>query len=354
MSHEVLDYLIVGQGLAGTVLSDFLLKNGKKVLVFNSSKPNSSSNVAAGIFNPITGRRVVKSWMADTLIPYAFNYYKTLENDLKIDFFHPMDVVEVINNIKDLNEWQTRTEDESMKKYLMHDVPVEMYRNKINSYQKLFRINASGWMNISKFIEAYGNKLRLSGNLKETIFDFALLKNEGDLISYKEYKSRKIIFCEGPDIINNPFWNWLPMVPAKGEILTIECIDFPEDFILLNGIFILPIGKHQFRAGATYEWNYENDFPTEDGKSKLLERLKSILKVSFKIIDHKAAIRPTVKDRRPLLGQHKVHKNIFIFNGMGTKGVLLAPYFAAHFIDYLNGNKLLKEVDVCRFTNTKY
>lgn len=352
MNDEVLDYIIVGQGLAGTVISDFLLKNGKKILVFNSSKPNSSSNVAAGIFNPITGRRVVKSWMADTLIPYAFNYYKTLENELNIDFFHPKDVVEVINNIKDLNEWQTRTEVETMKKYLMYDAPDELYRNKISTYQKLFRINSSGWMNIFKFVETYGNKLRSSGKLKEIIFDYSLLKIEDNLISYKEHKSSKIIFCEGPDISNNPYWNWLPMVPAKGEILTIECIEFPEDFILLNGIFILPQGKNQFRVGATYEWNFENDFPTQKGKSNLLERLESILKVSFKIIDHKAAIRPTVKDRRPILGQHKEYKNIFIFNGLGTKGVLLAPYFAAHFIDYLNGGVLLKEVDVGRFMNT--
>ena len=349
MNADVLDYLIVGQGLAGSVVSDFLLQEGKKILVLNLSKQNSSSHVAAGIFNPITGRRVVKSWMADTLIPYANNYYKTLEIKLQTNFFHPIDVIEVISNVKDLNEWQIRMEEDSMKKHLEYIVPDNLYRTKISPYLKLFRINSSGWMNISKFISVYGNKLNVTKNLEEELFDYRLLKIEENLINYKEHKSRRIIFCEGPNVSNNPLWQGLPMVPAKGEILTIECMNFPEDFILLNGIFILPQGNNQFRAGATYEWNFENDLPTQKGKTKLVERLESILKIPFKIIDHRAAIRPTVKDRRPIIGKHRDHKNVFIFNGLGTKGVLLAPYFANHFAEYLNGSDLNEEVDVGRF-----
>lgn len=346
------DYLIVGQGLAGSILSYLLIKAGKKVLVIDQFNPHSSSQVAAGLVNPVTGRRVVKTWLADTLLPFAHDFYKMLEQEFHKDFYHPLDVLEVIHNTKDLNEWNSRMDENEMKKYFTDEAPVKLYEGKITEFKKMIRISASAWMNIPLFIETYRETLKNSSSLLEETFEFSNLTINDDSIQYGLIKSDKIIFCEGFKTLQNPLWDWVPLVPAKGEILTIECNDLPQDYILLSGIFLIPIGENKFRLGSTYEWNFPHELPTEEGKLKLLNQLQRFLKVPFEIIDHRAGVRPTVKDRRPLIGSHPEHKNVLLFNGMGTKGVQLIPYFAEHLVKHLlNGQTLDKEVDVKRFVN---
>jgi glycine/D-amino acid oxidase-like deaminating enzyme len=187
-------------------------------------------------------------------------------------------------------------------------------------------------------------------SLLEEKIDLTRLKLKDGSVEYKKLKSRRIIFCEGHRMVQNPLWKDLPLLPAKGEILTIECKGLPEEFILMSGIFIIPLEKSLFRVGSTYEWNFTDELPTQEGKEKLQKELDKFLKIPYAIIDHRSGVRPTVKDRRPLIGRHKDHENVFIFNGMGTKGVVLVPYFADHFIKFLYGKeKLMPEVDVQRF-----
>ncbi len=352
MSENKFDFIIVGLGLAGSVLSRMLIDSGFKVLVFDKFNPGSSSQVAAGLVNPVTGRRVVKSWMADTLLPFANDFYRKIETESGKQFYHSMDVLEVVHSIKDLNEWTVRSADESMKKYFMREAPEELYNDKISEFKKLICINSSAWMNIPEFIELCRLKLTETSSIIEEEFDFSLMKINNNEIEYRSLKSKKIIFCDGYQTLKNELWKNLPFVPAKGEILTIKCPDLPEEFILLSGIFLIPVGQNKFRTGSTYEWNFQNELPSENGKSKLLNQVSDLLKVPFEIIDHRAGIRPTVKDRRPLIGQHPEHKNVFLFNGMGTKGVQLVPYFADHFTKVLSGKEnLMDEVNLNRFTN---
>ena len=350
MSSIDYDYLIVGNGLAGSVLSYQLAEKGKKLLVIDKFNSNSSSQVAAGLVNPVTGRRVVKSWMADILIPFAQEFYQKLEKESGESFYYPMDVLEVVHTIKDLNEWTSRIHEIEMKKYFTKEAPENLYKNKIIEFKKMMRISSSAWMNIPLFIELCKRRLKLSLHFVEGTFENSKLKIENDFIIYDDFKSERIIFCEGYKSFYNPLWNWLPFVPAKGEILLIECNELPEDFILLGGIFLIPIGNHKFRVGSTYEWNFKNELPSEDGKLKLLTLLNNFLKIPFNIIEHRSGIRPTVKDRRPFIGQHPDHGNVYIFNGMGTKGVQLAPYFGDHFVNFLCNNKKLNiEININRF-----
>ena len=350
MSENEYDYLIVGQGLAGSVLSYLLIKEGKKVLVIDQLNRNSSSQVAAGLVNPITGRRIVKSWMADLLLPFAKNFYAKLEKDLDTTFYHHLDVLEVIYTVKEQNEWTSRMEEEGMKKYFKKVAKEILYTGKISAFKKMIQISSSAWMDIPLFIELVRSRLVKSFSLLDDFFENSKLKIKTNSIEYGIYKSKNIIFCEGYKSFFNPLWNWLPFVPAKGEILLIECKELPEFFILLSSIFLIPVGNNKFRVGSTYEWNFSHEQPTEEGKLKLLNHLNNFLKIPFTIIEHRAGIRPTVKDRRPLIGHHPEHKNVLIFNGMGTKGVQLVPFFADQFINYLGGKeKLLEEVDIMRF-----
>ncbi len=344
------DYLIVGQGIAGSVLALMLEKKGKSVFIIDKFSVNSSSQVAAGLVNPITGRRIVKSWMADEALPYAFKFYSDFEKEFGEKVFHSIDALEVTGSVHEYNEWTRRMDEQNLQHYFSDDAPNELYRDKIRDFVKLVRITSSGWLDLARFTSILRKKFLATNLLKDELFEFENLKVEESWISYKEINAKKIIFCEGYKCLQNKFWENVPLVPAKGEIVVIDCKDLPQEYILLSGMFIIPIGNNQFRCGATYEWKFENELPTETGKSKLLEMLNNVLKVEFEILQHTSGVRPTVKDRRPILGNHPNHQNIFIFNGLGTKGVSLAPYFANHFIEHLeNDARLLSEVDVGRF-----
>ena len=345
----IYDAIIVGHGLAGSVLSHSFLERQLKVFVIDKPSPQSSSSVAAGLFNPITGRRVVKSWLAEELLPFANKFYQNAENSFGAKFLNTMDVLEFIYTVKDENEWMHRMHSENMKSFLSEFPETELYRNKIRDYRKIFRINSSGWLNIPHFISLCRNALLANSCLDEAIFNPDSFK-PGPLVNYNGIQARRIVFCEGIRCLNNPLWSYLPMVPAKGEILKIRCQDLPEKYILLSGLFLIPLNENHFRIGATFEWNYENENPTEGGKKKLVEKLDSILKVPYEVIAHSAGIRPTVKDRRPLVGRHPDFENVFIFNGLGTKGVQLSPYFANQLINFMLGNgKIHPEADVNRF-----
>jgi glycine/D-amino acid oxidase-like deaminating enzyme len=182
-----------------------------------------------------------------------------------------------------------------------------------------------------------------------------VLSKENDLWKYKNIAAENIIFCEGFSTRSNPYFNYLPLRQTKGEALIFESNELPENKIIGGVCNITPLGNHQFYAGATYDWDDIDLAPTEKKKTALIQKIEQTIKIPFKIIDHKAGIRPTVIDRRPLIGSHPKHKKMFIFNGLGTKGLSLAPYFANHFIDCLAMNTALHtEVDIKRFESKYY
>ncbi len=344
------DYLIVGQGIAGSVLALMLEKKGKQVFIIDEFSATTSSQVAAGLINPITGRRIVKSWMADETIPFAKSFYSEIEKTSGEKFFHQVDALEVTNTPHEFNEWSRRMDEQNLQHFFQPDAPNEIYRGKIKDFVKLIRITSSGWLNMPSFTSFVRNKFQSQNQLLNELFQVEELKIGEASISYKDILADEIIFCEGHQCMSNRFWNFVEMIPAKGEIVTIECQELPEDFILLSGMFIIPLGNHQFRCGATYEWKYDDENPTDSGKEKLIQMLDNTLRCKYTVVEHAAGIRPTVKDRRPVIGMHPQYSAVGIFNGLGTKGAVLAPYFANHFIEHLeNGKPIDGEVNVKRF-----
>ncbi len=344
------DFLIIGQGLAGTLLGHFLLKHNKSVILMDEYRPYTSSRVAAGLFHSVTGRRIVKSWMVESLYSFANEFYSHQEKLLNANFFFPKDLIEIISSAHEFNVWSERMDDPGINHFLSKPPESELYRNKLKSFFKMIALSGAGWMDIARYLECslqYFSKLNI---LQSQKFLPEKLEVIDGGIRYEHILAGKIIFCEGSDAIRNPLWNWIPFLPSKGEILTIRTSDLPENYILLKGLFLIPLGNHLFRAGSTYNWEYEDELPSETGKQELLTKLHEIISVPFELIDHKSAIRPTIKDRRPFIGEHPETKNMYIFNGLGTKGVLLGPYFANEFAENLvNGKKLNPAVELSRF-----
>lgn len=347
----MINFLIVGQGIGGSVLTARLKDFGKSVYVIDKLNPNASSQVAAGLVNPITGRRIVKSWMADTALPIAFDFYKKAEEKFGQRFFHSVDALELVGSVHELNEWTRRADEQDLQHYFSQESFEEAsYRPCLKDFKKLMRITQSGWMNMPAYTKAIRESLISESAFSNEVFDYSQLKIHSDCIEYYGIEAEKIIFCEGYQCQNSPYWKEVPMLPAKGEIMTIECPSMPEDFIVLSGMFIIPIGNKRFRCGATYEWKFSDELPSAGGKVKLIDLLNENIKVPYTIIEHTAGVRPTVKDRRPVIGAHPTTDRVLIFNGLGTKGVMLSPLFSLQMAEWLEGKTQLNpEVNVNRF-----
>jgi glycine/D-amino acid oxidase-like deaminating enzyme len=342
-----LDYIIVGQGMAGSMLTWFLEKEKKSFIIIDKSNSSSASNVGAGIIHPITGRRIVKTWMADELVPFAHQTYSALEEYFGAEFYHNVPVLELLSSAKEVNEWQSRSETAETANYIAAENRNELYNDVLKPFSGKVQINYSGWVDMQKIIKTLRHHFAQDNELLDEVFVHEELKLNDGKVFYKNFEADKVIFCEGYTAQYNPLWKHLPFLPAKGEILTIESSKLNLQHILVRGIFILPLSNNRYRVGSNYEWNDLSETPTETVKEKLLKQLDEIIDIPYKVIEQSAGIRPSVKDRRPFLGLHPDYPQVSIFNGLGAKGALLAPYFAKHMADFLvNGKKLNHEVDV--------
>ncbi len=347
----MLDFIIVGQGIAGSMLSWFLLKANQKILVLDRFNPSSATYVASGITNPITGRRFVKTWLADDIIPFAENTYNECERIFNERFLQALPIIRLFDSIKAQNDWSTRCATPEYLRYLKNESIVYLDKQKIKNDFGGFEINGGSRLDTGKFLTSYRTFLKQKSLLSDEAFDSSEFKTEAGSISYKNIKARKIIFCEGAAALQNPYFKFLPFMPAKGECLTVKIPNFYGDRIISAEAFIMPlINKDEYYIGSTHQWNFHDALPSEEGKNELMGNLSAILNAHYEIIGQSAAIRPTVKDRRPLIGFHPEHENIGIFNGMGTKGISLAPYFAKHFVRHMiEQTDLMKEIDIRRF-----
>ncbi len=347
------DFLIVGHGIAGICIAEHLEQSKASFAVINDEVPNSSSKVAAGLYNPITGRKMKETWLADELFPYLKRFYSNLEQKLDTKFVFEKDIYRPFVSIEEQNEWigSDLTSESRELNFIKKVATKSMYGDFIEDPFGGLLLNNSGYVDLSILIDSHRQHLLKRGQY----INEHLIYDEVDVaptyIMYKHIQAKQIIFCDGA-LTQNPFFNWVPDAPVKGELLHIQTASpLPENVIFNRGIFIVKKNNgNYYRVGATYEWNNLQIEPTLKAKSQLQGKLGELLKVSYKIVDQVAGIRPASKDRRPLIGNHPRQKNVFLFNGLGTKGISLAPYFANNFCSsILKSEKLKEEVDISRY-----
>ena len=342
MENKKVDFLIIGQGLAGSILALSLIEAGKTVLVLDNADPESSSQVAAGIINPITGRRFSLTWMHESLIPFASNFYSSLEKKFSTRFFYPKAIFRPEAKVSDIKAEFV----EETAAYFTKPEQVPSFLNN-GKEQGLWFKGAN--LDCACFLNACKEYFKASEMLITNQFSFdkfeIISENE---VKYENIRAEKIIFCEGYQAVYNPYFKYLPFNCVKGEILDIELSEkCSPDFILSKGVFLLAKNENTYRLGATYTWNTFDRHVTEEAKIELQGKVENLLSVPFKIKNHRAAIRPATKHRRPFIGLHYQFPAIGIFNGLGTKGVLLAPFWAQHFALFLlQKTKLAESVDI--------
>lgn len=350
MNQITTKYLIVGQGIAGSMLGHFLDQAKQSFCFVDAPQLKSCTSVAAGIINPITGRRFVKSWRIDDFYPFAKSTYEVLEETLNETFFHAQPIVRSLFNHGEENTWHARFAESGYRPYMVEEPTLGTVLKAVKPAFAYAEIAQTAQVHIGKLCDRLRKKYLENDQLVEEKFDFEQLELLGDKVTYKNITADKIIFCEGWRGQYNPYFKHLPFQVTKGEVLHIQLPEVSIDRMYKHGPYIVPFGQQTYWIGATSEHDFVDEEPTDKNKKLLESRLEQMLDTPYKLTDHKAAIRPTVKDRRPFIGKHLDHQQLFIFNGMGTKGASLAPFWAKHFVDHLvNGQNLDREVDIQRF-----
>ena len=344
---EKLSILIVGAGLAGTSLAQRLLEKQQSVTLIDSGQNNSTS-IAAGIINPMVFRRMNKSWRVDDFLQEALAYYKNLEEDLNIKLLRPLFLRRLFSSLQEKEFWEKRQFEKEYSAYLeiltTEDLNYSLAKNEFGSG----RVKQAYWIAAQTYYTAQINYFKELGAL--CLENFSISDFDPEKGSYKNNSYDKIIFCCGSNNGEIPYFSDIPIEKTKGQTLTISCKDLPENESLNRKTFVLPLENNTFKIGATYEWEDGSLNTTKEARELLLENFSVISDLPIKVIDQVAGIRPTVLDRRPVLGQHKIHKKLFIFNGLGAKGYLMAPTLAREMAEYLLGEGTIsKEVAINRF-----
>ncbi|SFT85349.1 Glycine/D-amino acid oxidase [Lishizhenia tianjinensis] len=337
--------LIIGGGVAGLSIAHQLEKRGEDFLII-TEKENHSTRVAAGMINPFVFRRMLKSWKADEFIPYLNNFYKNLEEKTGSTFFHHIPIRRLFSSEDEAKLWKERSEDPEYSSYLQLDAqPHPAYAK--DTFGQGFVLKG-GYIHSENFLKANRDYFEGKGLLRYESIDHQAIDIEQK--SYKQEHFDFIVFAEGYKGKENPWFNYLPLGQTKGELLDISSDELSEDEILNRKCFVLPVGDQRFKLGATFDWNTTDLTPTEEKKAELLEKYDLNSTAKFTINEHITGIRPTSPDRRAFLGEHPKHKGLFVFNGLGTKGYMLAPYLSEHLLDHiLNGEDLIAEVNIQRF-----
>jgi len=288
------------------------------------------------------------------LIAEAKTLYQAMEAKFGKNLLKQTTIKKIVASIEQLNDLEAKLNEAEYSEYLGEKIEFtdpEMLHNPHGTIEikKVLQVA------IVELLNCIENWLNEEEILLKSVFDFETLRLNKTGFEYEEFSSDKIIFCEGFNVNGNKFFNYLPNRVSKGEALVIECKKLAETNIISGACNISPIGNHNFYAGATYDWNDNTLEATEAKKRDLMAKIKETIALPFAILQHKVGVRPTVLDRRPLLGEHPLHKNMFIFNGFGTKGLSLCPYFSLQFVNYLQEKGTIHpEVDIKRFESKYY
>ena len=344
-----IDYLIIGQGLAGSLLAWELIQRQQKVLIIDNGKENASL-VAAGLINPVTGMRFVKSTDVDQLLPSARHYYQQLSLYFQKEFYIEKTMLRLLRNDKELSACQKRQQHPEYQDYLSEIIPTN---SKIHSTHGILKQQQTGYLLTQALLTALKNYFISINAYQTTELHYDEIRLS-PLLQWQNIKPKQVIFCEGHHANNNPWFAYLPFQPVKGEIITATSTQKIQQNILNYGHWFIPLDTYQFRTGATFDRVNLNTSPTLEAKETLFNSLKGVypdLSIDC-ILNQQAGIRPTTQDKQPFIGHHPNHYNLSIFNGFGAKGSLQIPWYCQRFVDnLLNNSPIPNAGDILRYTS---
>ena len=344
----MLDYIVIGFGLAGLSFVEELENNNKSYVVYENYS-EKSSRVAGGLFNPVILKRFTAAWLALEQLEHAIPFYKAIEDKLGTKLVVGLPILRRFNDVKEQNLWFEAT-DKPVLDALLSSTLIPNTNNALDvpfQYGKVFR---TGRIDVENMLLLYLTYIEKKNKFIKDSFDHDRLIIKPNYVVYNGIKARNIVFAEGFGVRNNPFFRYLPLVGNKGEYIIIRSKELRLKEAVKSSIFIIPLGDDIYKVGATYNNQDKTADTTETAREILQSKLESFLKVDYEIIDQVAGIRPTIKDRRPIIGSHPKYKHLYIINGLGSRGILIGPYVANKLYNFIeNEVPLEKEINIKRF-----
>ena len=350
---EQIDTLIIGQGLAGSLLAWQLMQQGQKVIIVCDEQAPSASAVAAGIFNPISGQRFVLQAQADRIIPAAEQCYGQLQRQFGQMFFYPKIMLRIFKHRTERQHFDKRRQDSIYRPYLGSCL------DNISGLQTPYGLGQqrqTGYLDFTTLLTCLRDYFITQHSYMAGHFVYHDLKHAASDITWRDIHAQRIIFCQGFADQHNPYFKHLPFQPSKGEILTISTKTDLPDHIINGGQWLLPLHSGQYKTGATYSHDLDNADTTASAKAELLHGLQQLLSkpVDIEVSQQQAGIRPNTLDKQPFIGFHPEQQNIGIFNGFGSKGSMLIPYYAQAFANHIRtGSTIPSEADIARIHRRK-
>jgi glycine oxidase len=344
----MIDYLIIGSGLAGIAFAELALQNNKTIKVYENHSQNSST-IAGGLYNPVILKRFSEVWKSQEQIDIVNHFYARLEAKLSVALDFKIPIYRRLYSVAEQNDWFVASDKPNLAPFLSTTINYNHY-NGIDSPFGFGEVLQSGYVDTAMLLRNYQHYLLEKELLVFETFDYGQLQVESSQIVYQGQIFKHVIFAEGFGLHSNPYFSRLPLDGTKGELLIIKAPDLGVDVIVQSSVFIIPLGNHLFKVGSTYNWEDKTAIPTEEGKKELVDKLRELIYCDFEVMEHLAGIRPTVKDRKPMIGTHPKYASLHVLNGMGTRGVMLAPAMAKELYEHLEfGKPIDPTVDIKRY-----
>ena len=327
---------------------DVLQQNNKSFIVFDDGSQQSSI-VAGGLYNPVVLKRFTPVWKSKEQLELAIPRYHALESQLDEKLDYKIPVYRLFASVEEQNNWFLACDKPGLSDYLKPDI-LQVNKPSIKAAFGFGEVINTGRIDTQNLINSFKISLKKADALVEDSFKYKNLEVTSRGVKYEDVFAKYIVFAEGFGLKRNPYFNHLPLKGTKGELLIIYAPELKIDFVLKSGAFLIPLGDDKYIVGATYEWIDKTNNTTIAAKEELEKKLNSFINCDYQVIDHIAGMRPTVLDRRPLVGQHSVYKQLFVLNGLGTRGVMIAPYVAKELFDFIEKRAQLNpEINISRF-----
>jgi len=341
------DYIIVGLGIAGMTFCEQLRKAGRSFVVVDQTEPNATG-VAGGTINPVVLKRFTPVWMAQEFLDTARAFYQSMEALLDQPFISDRSLVRVMANSEEITTWQKAATKSELSNFLDPTIHTQTPEG-LNAPHGVGAVKGSFRIDPAAIKIAYANYLEASGQLLRGPFEHEQIQQTAEGLTYKEYHAKQLVFAEGVGVVDNPYFTINSFIPKKGAYIIVEAPDLKLDQPVKGRFFVIPLGDNRYKVGATFVHGDLSWTPTQQSKDQVKEVLDKLLSVPYKIVEHQVGMRPTVKDRRPLMGSLG-QKHIYFFNGLGTRGLLMAPTLCKWLFDYIEQGKPLPDVaDISRY-----
>ncbi|MAZ72301.1 MAG: FAD-dependent oxidoreductase [Flavobacteriaceae bacterium] len=353
MKH--VDYIIVGLGIAGVCFAETLLLQGKSFMVVEDGKEGATI-ASGGVLNPTVLKRFTAAWNASQFFEKVFPFYNAISKRIHFNVSSPIQIHRIFNSIEEQNNWVVASD----KKELSPFLNAEIQKNKNTSIIVPFglgSVNEGVLLNPSGLIKAYRAYLQEHDLLVSETFQYHKLELPEASVSYKGYTAKQLVFCQGAKVRDNLYFKVSVspegskvFVGNKGEYVIFKAPQLQLTDVLKGPVMIIPLGNDLYKVGASYERDDFSEGITRDAREEIISKLKKMISCNFEVVHQVSGIRPTVKDRKPLLGNFLENPQLYFLNGLGTRGLSMAPLLSEWLFQHIENNVALpSEVNIKRF-----